>query len=187
MKKSREELDKLHKEKCRELKRVRAQIAADLGVDLKQRECTYEGYCSGTCPKCKSEEMMLNLAIMKRQMESADVRRRVATAGITTAAALSLTGCNIAEIGTMEGDVQVVPTVEELSGDVEMLPSPEVEDIQGGIAYIEPETCSEEVIDGKLEVPETVEGLIVPESSEEWELAGDIMILEETEEEKGNE
>ncbi len=177
MKKSREELDRLHKEKCRELKKVRAQIAADLGVDLKQRECTYEGYCSGTCPKCKSEEMMLNLAIMKRQMESADMKRRVATAGITTAAALSLTGCNATTTTTLEGDVEVVPTVEELSGDVEILPSPEVEDIQGGIAYIESESSSEEIVEGMLVAPET----------EEWELAGDIVILEETEEEKGNE
>lgn len=176
MKKSREELDKLHKEKCRELKKVRAQIAADLGVDLKQRECTYEGYCSGTCPKCKSEEMMLNLAIMKRQMESADIKRRVATAGLTAAAALSLTGCNTTTSTTLEGDVEVVPTVEELSGnvefvptteelsgDVEVLPSPDTEDIQGGIEYIE------------------------PESSEEWELSGDVVIQEDTKEGKINE
>ncbi len=177
MKKSKEELNKLHKEKCRELKKVRAQIAADLGVDLKQRECTYEGYCNGTCPKCKSEEMMLNLAIMKRQMESADIKRRAATAGITAAAALSLSGCNIAEIGNLEGDVQVVPTIEELSGTVEMLPSPEVEDIAGGIEYIEPQSSSEELVEGKLVVPET----------EEWELAGDVIIFEETTEEKLNE
>jgi len=156
-------LDKLHKEKCRELKKIRAKIAEDLGIDLKQRECTYEGYCSGTCPKCKSEEMMLNLAIMKQQMESADIKRRVATAGITAAAALSLSGCNIAEPFALEGDVQFVPTTEELSGAVEMLPTPESEDIAGGIEYIE------------------------PESSEEWELAGDVVILEESTEEKTNE
>lgn len=82
MRKSKEELTHLHKEKCRELKKIRAQIAEDLGIDLKQSECTYEGYCSGTCPKCKSEEMKLNLAIMKKQMETADVKRKVATAGI---------------------------------------------------------------------------------------------------------
>lgn len=49
MRRSKEELGKLHKEQCRELKTIRAQMAADLGIDLKQRECTYEGYCSGTC------------------------------------------------------------------------------------------------------------------------------------------
>ena len=48
MRRSKEELGKLHKEQCRELKTIRAQMAADLGIDLKQRECTYEGYCSGT-------------------------------------------------------------------------------------------------------------------------------------------
>lgn len=87
MKRSKEELGRIHKEKCKELKAIRAKIAEDLGIDLQQRECTYEGYCSGTCPKCKSEEMRLNLAIMKKQMEAADVKRRAAAAGLTAVAA----------------------------------------------------------------------------------------------------
>lgn len=157
MRKSKEELTRLHKEKCRELKKIRAQIAEDLGVDLKQSECTYEGYCSGTCPKCKSEEMKLNLAIMKKQMETADVKRKVATAGITTAAALSLSGCNAVDLGQIEGGMEPPVTVEVLEGDVAIEGGPEIE--------------------GKLVVPE----------SEEWELAGDIVILEESTGENINE
>lgn len=69
MERSREEMAKIHKEKCRELKLVRAKMAQELGVELHQRECTYEGYCSGTCPKCAAEERVLNEAILRRQEE----------------------------------------------------------------------------------------------------------------------
>lgn len=53
-----------HKEKCKTLKKVRKSIADVLGVDLHQTECTYEGDCPGTCPKCKKEEEILNKAIL---------------------------------------------------------------------------------------------------------------------------
>lgn len=140
MRRSKEELGKLHKEQCRELKTIRAQMAADLGIDLKQRECTYEGYCSGTCPKCKSEEMQLNAAILKLQMQELDMKKRVATAGLTMIAAMTLSGCgrtvdgNIeyeggmtyqgAEYMELEGETTLEPEVEtstilELEGDVE--------------------------------------------------------------------
>ncbi len=164
MRKSKEELTRLHKEKCRELKKIRAQIAEDLGIDLKQSECTYEGYCSGTCPKCKSEEMMLNLAIMKKQMESADVKRKVATAGITTAAALSLSGCNAL-------DSSIWKTTEGVAPYPETIQSEGIEDIKGRL------DVSGAEIEGKIVVPE----------STEWELAGDIAILEENIEENTNE
>ena len=53
-----------HKEKCKRLKAIRKKIADVIGVDLHQTECTYEGECPGTCPKCKKEEQILNRAIM---------------------------------------------------------------------------------------------------------------------------
>ena len=34
MKRSKEELGRIHKEKCKELKAIRAKIAEDLGIDL---------------------------------------------------------------------------------------------------------------------------------------------------------
>lgn len=72
MRRSREELGRIHKEKCKELKQIRAKMAEELGVELHQTECTYEGYCRGTCPKCRQEERKLNAAILKRQLEEAD-------------------------------------------------------------------------------------------------------------------
>lgn len=114
MKKSRQELDRIHKEKCRELREIRAVMAEDLGIELNQKECTYEGYCSGTCPKCKSEELKINAALVKRQMEESDLKRKIAAAGLTTVAALSLSGCGNS-IGLVDGGVEPVP-YEEIYG-----------------------------------------------------------------------
>ena len=54
------------KEKCRRLKAIRKALADRLGVDIHQVECTFEGECRGTCPKCKQEERDLNAAILRR-------------------------------------------------------------------------------------------------------------------------
>ena len=54
------------KEKCRRLKAIRKVLADKLGVDIHQVECTFEGECRGTCPKCKQEERDLNAAILRR-------------------------------------------------------------------------------------------------------------------------
>ena len=40
------------REKCNKLKKIRAAVAEKLGIDLHQVECTFEGECTGTCPKC---------------------------------------------------------------------------------------------------------------------------------------
>lgn len=109
MKRSREELGRIHKEKCKELKQIRARMAEDLGVDLHQTECTYQGYCSGTCPKCRQEELMLNAALIKAQLEEADRKRRVAAVGLTTVAALCMTGCNPLGMEQVDGGMDVLP------------------------------------------------------------------------------
>lgn len=54
------------KERCSELKKIRKTLADKLNINLNQTECTYEGECSGTCPKCKQEEKILNIALLKK-------------------------------------------------------------------------------------------------------------------------
>lgn len=54
------------REKCNKLKRIRAALAEKLGIDLHQVACTFEGECTGTCPKCKQEEDALNGAILRK-------------------------------------------------------------------------------------------------------------------------
>lgn len=53
-----------HKEKCSVMKQMRKKIADKLGIDLHQTECTFQGECNGTCPKCAHEENILNKAIL---------------------------------------------------------------------------------------------------------------------------
>ena len=74
-----------NKEKCAELKEIRRKTAEKLGIDLHQKECTYEGECTGTCPKCKAEEIQLNAELFKR---------KAITVGAIAATSVALTACN---------------------------------------------------------------------------------------------
>ena len=116
----------LNKEKCRKLKQIRKRLADTLHIDLHQRECTYEGPCSGTCPKCKQEEQQLNQAILKKT---------ALAAGVVTMT-VGLTGC----VMETEGTPMMIPpatTEEVLAGEVEYVPP---EEIDGGMEeVIQPE------------------------------------------------
>ncbi len=182
MRRNREELTRIHKEKCRELKAIRAKMAEDLGIDLHQRECTYEGYCSGTCPKCKQEELQLNAAILKKQLSEADMKRRVAAVGLTTVAAVSLSGCNLNNLSWETEGVAQQPdtyTGDEI-GELEGEPIT----IEGDIEYIPTEETVE------TETVEELEGDVVCIPTEEtestateiWEFEGDYEYIEPTEE-----
>ncbi len=45
----------LGRAKCKILKEIRQTIADENDIPYVTRECTYQGDCSGTCPKCESE------------------------------------------------------------------------------------------------------------------------------------
>ncbi len=76
--------------KCDRLKKIRKAVADRLHVDLHQTECTFEGNCRGTCPKCKQEEEILNRELLKR----------AAGLGVGALAGLSLAGCAPLGIGS---------------------------------------------------------------------------------------
>ena len=88
-----------HKETCRQLQAIRKGLADKLGIDLHQKECTYPGECSGTCPKCAREEQILNAALLKK----------TATVAGLAAGALSLAACGQTQV---TGDVPA-PVVDE--------------------------------------------------------------------------
>lgn len=54
------------KYKCKQLKALRKRIADENGIPLKQKECTYDGPCRGTCPYCESEMRYLERALADR-------------------------------------------------------------------------------------------------------------------------
>lgn len=131
----------LNKKRCKTLKQIRKKMADALEIDLHQTECTYEGTCSGTCPKCKQEEQQLNRALLGK----------TALAAGAVGISLSLAGCT-SDFGQLEGDtIQVsteqvdlyegMPETEALSEDSEVETSTEdmteEYELEGDIAYTE--------------------------------------------------
>ena len=75
------EIDMTGKEKCRLLKAIRQEIAESNGIVYLTSECTYEGECRGTCPKCDAEIRYLDAEIKRLS----DAGTAVTLAGISTA------------------------------------------------------------------------------------------------------
>ena len=99
------------KDICKELKAVRRQIAEENGIDLEIPECTYQGPCKGTCPRCESEVRFLENALADRLRLG-----KVATvAGL--ALTLGVTGSAAAQSTEVE---KVPPSHERQTGDCEV-------------------------------------------------------------------
>ena len=54
------------KDICNALKEIRRQIADNNGIKLEISECTFQGECRGTCPKCEAELRYLDTQLQKR-------------------------------------------------------------------------------------------------------------------------
>ncbi len=57
------------KRKCEELKTIRKIIANKYGLTYNPTECTHEGNCSGTCPKCDAELIDLQRQLDEKGIE----------------------------------------------------------------------------------------------------------------------
>ncbi len=66
---------------CKELKAVRRRIADENNIPLEQPECTHQGDCLGTCPRCESEVRYLEQALT----------HKIAMGKVATVAGLGLT------------------------------------------------------------------------------------------------
>lgn len=82
------------KEKCKALKEIRRQIAEKNDITYVVSECTFQGECRGTCPKCESELKYLERELAIRQ----SLGKAVAIAGITAGVCTSLTACTPLEV-----------------------------------------------------------------------------------------
>lgn len=94
MKLTKEQLNQKNKIRCKSLKEVRYNMAAELGIKMERRECPYEGFCTGTCPACQAEEKMLNEAIKKQKRVANQWKKKTALAGILAASTITMTACN---------------------------------------------------------------------------------------------
>ena len=128
----------LGKDKCKILKEIRQKIADENDIPYVTRECTYQGDCSGTCPRCESE-----LRYLEKELEA---RRRlgkqVAVTALCTGISLGTVACsnpNSPSYGQLSGDVSIAePSPAPLSGDV-TYSEPELE----GMPTCEPELAGE--------------------------------------------
>ncbi len=115
------------KEKCKALKEIRRQIAEENDIPFVVSQCTHQGDCKGTCPKCESELRYLERELAIRQ----GLGKAVAVVGISASVCGGLTACSPAEmfrdglgIGVVEtAGVTALPE-KELDGDMAL---PEIE------------------------------------------------------------
>lgn len=129
------------KNKCKILKQIRRQIAAENDIEFVTADCKFQGNCTGTCPKCESEVRYLEDELRKRRQAG----KAIAVAGIAAALVATASGCIPAQTG---GDPQpgttlntTTPTeaTEPLQGDpIDTQPTASTEATEGVDGYMEP-------------------------------------------------
>jgi len=83
---------------CGELKKIRRRIADENGIKLDIPECTFEGECRGTCPRCEWEVKYLEKTLFERLKLG-----KIAT---ISGLALGLSACGGG--GGIDPDIQVI-------------------------------------------------------------------------------
>ena len=78
------------KAKCKALKEIRKKIAQENDIEYIVSECTHQGECKGTCPKCEAEVRYLERELAIREK----VGKAVAVAGVATMVMTSLSACD---------------------------------------------------------------------------------------------
>lgn len=138
----------LGKAKCKILKEIRQKIADENDIPYVTRECTYQGDCSGTCPRCESELRYLEKELETRRRLGRSVAVTALCAGIT----VGTTGCSVSSLpfigngGDLSGEA--VPEEYELSGAEEYY-TEEPYELEGDVAV---EDYTEEYTDDWTEL-----------------------------------
>ena len=143
----------LGKQKCKILKEIRQKIADENDIPYVTKECTHQGDCKGTCPRCESE-----LRYLEQQLERrAALGRKVSVAALCAGMVLGASGC------ARFSHSQPEP-VDELSGAIAYEeptpePSPEIFVTEGEVAWPEePEPEEYELMGDVAYIPEEVNG-----------------------------
>lgn len=137
------------KEKCKALKEIRKQIAEQNDIAFAVSECTHQGECKGTCPKCEAEIAYLEkeLAIKK------NLGKAVVVAGIATSVCTGLTACS--PVNAIQNIFQPHGGYEDLAGDVDI--DVDAMQLEGDV----PEPIESDEIDGGLEdIDESLDNLV---------------------------
>ena len=167
------------KQTCKILKEIRKQIAAENDIELVISECTYQGDCLGTCPKCEAEVRYLEHELEKRQR----MGKAAIFAGMSFGTLFAATSCDRIIPQPLEGDVPYIPDSTEMTND--SIPSDTVPDepflLEGDVMAPVPDTVEADIrkekktlcpsdmlleIVGGIEDDEVTEGFIAPEVGE---------------------
>ncbi len=87
------------KDICAYLKEVRQRVADENNIPLEQHECTYDGPCNGTCPRCEAEVKYLEHELHRRMT----LGKAAAVAGV----AMSLAAFTSCTQGDEMGDINI--------------------------------------------------------------------------------
>ena len=179
------------KEKCKALKEIRQKIAEQNDIAFAVSECTHQGDCKGTCPKCEAE-----LRYLERQLEiRKNLGKAVVVAGISAGMCAPMVACSsIESIGDAMGNLFNISTdqelegatqpPEDLAGDVEYIPedvqgmegpAPE-EYIEGGLEEYDPDA----LVEPSEEDPEALAGEVECDPNYEWNSEEDAIIDDNT-------
>jgi len=161
------------KDKCRILKQIRQQIADANDIEYITRECTYQGDCRGTCPKCEAE-----LRYLEEQLELRRNRGKKAVIA-AVAAGIMLTTTTACDFSSDSSDPAGAPPAEEIlestSSTEELLVMGEVPEPTEEIAVYEGEPAVYELEGDPAPIDEWEEtGLVEADIYAEPEIEGDI-------------
>ena len=162
------------KNKCKILKEIRQRIADENDIPYVTRECTYQGECRGTCPRCEAELRYLEQELEKRRR----LGKSVAVAAVAAGLSLSLSACVPGGSGSGGTNAPTLPTVNPpISSSCQELEGEPMETIAGMIDTMPPETEAPQTIEsleGELALP------TVPTETEKPELLGDVAYFPDT-------
>lgn len=113
----------LGKQKCRILKEIRQRIADENDIPYVTRECSFQGECRGTCPRCESELRYLEHQLALR----ASLKKGVTVAALCAGMAglsFAASGCSssrpaVPVFGQNDLSGAAPPEEIELSGEVD--------------------------------------------------------------------
>lgn len=179
------------KEKCKALKEIRRKIAEQNDIAFAVSECTHQGDCKGTCPKCEAE-----LRYLERQLEiRKNLGKAVVVAGISAGMCAPMVACSPSDVvNNIINAIDILDTSNDvdIAGDVQYIPpddvagmeGPRPEDIDGGLEELDPDDLVEpseedsEMLAGEIPLAPTSEKDSEEESIEieEYILEGDIAI-----------
>ena len=154
------------KEKCRILKKIRAEIARQNDIEWVTEECKHKGNCRGTCPKCEAEVRQLEAELDRKR----SLGKSIVVAGVAAGIAVNMAACNPDTSSAEQGNMVIDRTAQTVD-------NPE---IPGGMM---PEGV-ETLVEGELIAPDAHESYelmgdpIESEAQESYELMGDIIAPE---------